>query len=86
MDFNLLEQSRPFAVDLIKKRVSPKRLAGEASKSISELFELLKVLPGQSQVILSRMLRGELEIRLVNDEMLQLMQDFKTSTDKLKYY
>jgi ubiquinone biosynthesis protein len=83
MDFNLLEQARPFAADLIKRRVSPRRLAKEATKSISDLFDLLKILPGQSQVLLSRMLRGDLEIRLVNEELVQLLRDFKTSIGRI---
>lgn len=83
IDFNLLEQARPFAADLIKQRVSPKRLAGEAAKGISELVDLLRVLPSQSQILLSRALRGDLEIRLVNDEMMQHIKDLKTCVNKI---
>lgn len=83
LDFNLLEQSRPFAADLIKQRVSPKRVAETATKSIYEFLELMKVLPGQSQILLSRMLRGDLEVRLINEELVQLLRDFKVSVNRI---
>jgi ubiquinone biosynthesis protein len=83
LDFNLLEQFRPFAADIIKQRVNPKRMAESATKSISEFLELIKVLPGQSQILLSRVLRGDLEVRLVNEELVQLLRDFKASVNRI---
>lgn len=82
-DFNLLEQSRPFAADLMKQRVNPKRMAETATKSFSELLELMKILPGQSQILLTRMLRGDLEVRLINEELVQLLRDFKSSINRI---
>ncbi len=82
-DFNMLEFVRPYAASLLKKRMHPKRLANIVSKNISEFGDLFKQMPRQTQLLLRKLLLGELEIGYVHSGLEPLITERRRSNKEL---
>lgn len=62
--FNAFSVARPFAADLIKRRLQPGNLIRRSADEFGRMLELLRALPERADTILARAGRGELEVRI----------------------
>lgn len=83
LDFNLIETARPYASSLLKKRMHPKRLATLASKNLSEMGEMIKFMPRQIQLILRKLLLGELQIGYIHTGLEPLIKERRRSSKEM---
>jgi len=61
-DFDILEVARPFAAELIRKRMEPAALAEEAKRLMMDVASVARSLPSETQEILRKLRRGKLRI------------------------
>ncbi|MGE5575863.1 MAG: 2-polyprenylphenol 6-hydroxylase [Syntrophothermus sp.] len=62
--FNAFTVARPFAAELIKKRLHPQNVVRRSTDELGHLLELLRVLPQRMDAILAKAGQGELEVRI----------------------
>ncbi|MFN0067002.1 MAG: ABC1 kinase family protein [Limisphaerales bacterium] len=63
-DFSLAELMQPFYAEAVKRRLAPTTLARRARRSVREWERLLGALPRDLGDVLSRVRRGEINVRL----------------------
>jgi len=63
-DFNALEVARPFAAELLRRRVHPAALARRGTRDAVELAKTLRGLPGQLERAIQRVNRGDVRMRV----------------------
>ncbi|REJ35182.1 MAG: ABC transporter [Bacillota bacterium] len=63
-EFNALEAGRPFAEELIRRRLHPAAAAGRFARDAGDLLETLLGLPEKVQRTLNRLNRGEVRVRV----------------------
>ncbi|MCD5401540.1 AarF/ABC1/UbiB kinase family protein, partial [candidate division NPL-UPA2 bacterium] len=61
-DFDFLRVAKPFAYDLIKKRLHPRKLLLNSVRTLSEMSSLLESFPGQVSQILRKFRQGEFKL------------------------
>ena len=82
-DFDFLEVAKPFAYDLIKKRLHPKKLFTNLIKTLSELSSSLESLPGQVSQILRRFRQGEFKLTIEHKGLEEEIKGRDRSTNRL---
>ncbi|MCK4261807.1 AarF/ABC1/UbiB kinase family protein, partial [bacterium] len=82
-DFDFLEVAKPFAYDLIKKRLHPKKLFTNLVKTLSELSSSLESLPGQVSQILRRFRQGEFKLTIEHKGLEEATRDRDRSSNRL---
>ncbi len=67
-DFDIIEESRPLFLDLLRKRYSPQRLGNEILRRMERLSGATSQLPEQLQEVLEDVRMGRLAIRITDTE------------------
>jgi len=67
-DFDIIEESRPLFLDLLRKRYSPQRLGNELLRRVERLSGATSQLPEQLQEVLEDVRMGRLAIRITDTE------------------
>jgi ubiquinone biosynthesis protein len=67
-DFDIIEESRPLFLDLLRKRYSPQRLGNELLRRVERLSGATSQLPEQLQEVLEDLRMGRLAIRVTDTE------------------
>jgi ubiquinone biosynthesis protein len=67
-DFDIIEESRPLFLELLRKRYSPQRLGNEILRRMERLSGATSQLPEQLQEVLEDVRMGRLAIRITDTE------------------
>lgn len=67
-DFDIIEESRPLFLDLLRKRYSPQRIGNELLRRVERLSGATSQLPEQLQEVLEDLRLGRLAIRITDTE------------------
>lgn len=81
--FNFFEAARPYARDLMLRRVSPEALVGKAARAVREVAETVEELPGQVRRILEQTSAGDLRIRFLHTGLEDLIHHLDLVTNRL---
>jgi ubiquinone biosynthesis protein len=68
-DFDILKESQPFFLELLKKRYSPERIGNELLRRMEKLSGATSHLPEQLQEVLDDLRLGRLAVRITDTEM-----------------
>jgi ubiquinone biosynthesis protein len=68
-DFDILKESQPFFLELLKKRYSPERIGNELLKRMEKLSGATTQLPEQLQEILDDLRFGRFAVRITDTEL-----------------
>lgn len=82
-DFDFLEVARPFAYDLIKKRLHPRKLLLNSVKALSEISSLLESFPGQVNRILRKFRQGEFKLAIEHKGLEEAIHGRDRSSNRL---
>ncbi|HTV21824.1 MAG TPA: AarF/UbiB family protein, partial [Polyangiaceae bacterium] len=67
-DFDIIEESRPLFLDLLRKRYSPQRIGNELLRRVERLSGATSQLPEQLQEVLEDLRMGRLAVRITDTE------------------
>jgi ubiquinone biosynthesis protein len=67
-DFDILKESQPFFLELLKKRYSPERIGSELLRRVEKLSGATTQLPEQLQEVLDDLRLGRLAVRITDTE------------------
>lgn len=68
-DFDILKESQPFFLELLKKRYSPERLGNELLRRVEKLSGATSQLPEQVREVMDDLRYGRLAVRITDTEM-----------------
>lgn len=84
-DILILEEAKPFAMELIRKRMSPTYQITKAYRTISDLSDIVKDIPGQLSYILKKVMKDKLKIEFVHSGLDRLIRDMDKSSNRLSF-
>lgn len=84
-DFNLAEIAKPYAKDLILERKSPQRLMVKLLNDLSELYNLIILIPRQLSKTLKKMEKGTFKLEFQHRGLENLIGALDRSTNRLSY-
>lgn len=84
-DFNLAEIAKPYVQDLILERKSPQRLIMKLLSDLSELYNLIILIPGQLSKTLKKMEDGVFKLEFQHRGLENLIDALDRSTNRLSY-
>lgn len=83
--FNMMEQARPFADQIVKERYAPGKIAKEAAKTLQAYQALGKSLPKDLKEFISRVNRNKFKIDLEHRGLDRLINDIDKSTNRISF-
>lgn len=84
-DFNLAEIAKPYAKDVILERKSPQRLMIKLLNDLSELYNLMILIPRQLSKTLKKMEKGVFKLEFQHRGLENLISALDRSTNRLSY-
>lgn len=84
-DIMILEEAKPFATELIKKRLSPTYQMTKAYRTLSDLSEIVKEIPGQFSYVLKKVMKDKLKIEFVHSGLDRFIRDMDKSSNRLAF-
>ena len=84
-DFVVLEEAVPFARKLLLRRADPRRQARIAYRTLRDLSDFLRALPGQVSRILQKLLEGKLAVDFVHKGYEPLLAELDRSSNRLSF-
>ncbi len=84
-DFNMVEQIRPFAEQVIKDRYSPGNIAKETAQTLQAYHALGKSLPKDIKEFINRINRNKFKIDLEHRGFERLVNDLDKSTNRISF-
>lgn len=84
-DIMILEEAKPFATELIKKRLSPTYQMTKAYRTLSGLSEIVKEIPGQFSYVLKKVMKDKLKIEFVHSGLDRFIRDMDKSSNRLAF-
>ncbi len=84
-DFNMVEQLRPFAEQIIKDRYSPSTVAKETMQTLQSYHALGKSLPKDIKEFINRINRNKFKIDLEHRGFERLVNDLDKSTNRISF-
>src|SRR3989338_5606920 len=84
-DIMILEEAKPFATELIKKRLSPTYQMTKAYRTLSDLGEIVKEIPGQFSYVLKKVMKDKLKIEFVHSGLDRFIRDMDKSSNRLAF-
>jgi len=84
-DFNLAEIAKPYAKDVILERKSPQRLISKLLNDLSELYNLVILIPRQLSKTLKKMEKGVFKLEFQHRGLENLINALDKSTNRLSY-
>ena len=83
--FNMVEQLKPFAEDIVRHRYSPGNLAKEATRTLHAYQALGKSLPKDLKEFINRINRNQFKIDLEHRGLERLINDLDKSTNRISF-
>ena len=84
-DFNMVEQLRPFAEQIIKDRYSPTTIAKETAQTLQSYHALGKSLPKDIKEFINRVNHNKFKIDLEHRGFERLVNDLDKSTNRISF-
>ena len=84
-DFNMVEQLKPFAEQIITERYSPTNIAKDAAKTLQSYQALGKSLPKDIKEFINRINRNKFKIDLEHRGFERLINDLDKSTNRISF-
>jgi len=84
-NFNMVEQLKPFAEQIIRERHSPAHLTREASRTLQEYQALGKSFPRDLKEFINRVNRNKLKIDLEHRGLENLISDLDKSSNRISF-
>ncbi|MBI4377518.1 MAG: 2-polyprenylphenol 6-hydroxylase [Nitrospinae bacterium] len=84
-DITVIEEAKPFAKNLIRKRLSPAYQVTKVYKTICDLSDVLKEIPGQFSHVLRKVMKDKLKIEFVHSGLDRLIRDMDKSSNRLSF-
>ncbi len=84
-DIMIIEDAKPFANELIKKRMNPAYQITKAYRTLGNLNDILKEIPGQVGNILRKIIKDRLKIEFVHSGLDRLIRDMDKSSNRLSF-
>ncbi|MBN1958755.1 MAG: ubiquinone biosynthesis protein UbiB [Desulfuromonadales bacterium] len=84
-DFNMVEQLKPFAEQIVKERYSPLNMAKEATRTVQGYQALGKSLPKDIKAFINRINRNKFKIDLEHQGLERLINDLDKSTNRISF-
>jgi len=84
-DFNFAEHIKPFVGRIIRRRLNPNMLAYETSKGMRDLYNLLKILPRELELLLKRMRRGNMGVELRHRGLENFIREMDRSSNRISF-
>lgn len=84
-DFNMVEQLKPFAEQIIKDRYSPSNIAKETAQTLQSYQALGKSLPKDIKEFINRINHNKFKIDLEHRGLERLVNDLDKSTNRISF-
>lgn len=84
-DFNMVEQLKPFAEQIVKERYSPLNMAKEVTRTVQSYQALGKTLPKDIKAFINRINRNKFKIDLEHQGLERLINDLDKSTNRISF-
>lgn len=84
-DFNMIEQLKPFAEQIIAERYSPTNIAKDTAKTLKAYQALGKTLPKDIKEFINRINRNKFKIDLEHRGFERLINDLDKSTNRISF-
>lgn len=84
-EFNLVEQLKPFAENIVKNRYSPSSIARDATKTLQAYQSLGKSLPKDIKEFINRVNRNKFKIDLEHRGLERLINDLDKSSNRISF-
>jgi ubiquinone biosynthesis protein len=84
-NFNMVEQLKPFAEQIIKDRYSPSSIAKETTKTLQSYHALSKSLPKDIKEFINRVNHNKFKIDLEHRGLERLVNDLDKSTNRISF-
>jgi len=83
--FDYLAAARPYVEELVARRRRPAQLLKKARKNIESLADLATGIPRQVRSVVSKVLRGDLGIKLHHEGLSHLIRDLDRASNRLSF-
>jgi ubiquinone biosynthesis protein len=84
-EFKIMDVAKPYALQLIKKKYDPVRLAEKARRSADDVVEFLISTPKQMRTFLRQMIRGDVTFNIKNIGLDKVIRDIDKSANRLAF-
>jgi ubiquinone biosynthesis protein len=84
-DILIIEEAKPFAKELIQKRMSPAYQMTKAYRTLSDISDIMKEIPGQISHVLRKVIKDRLKIEFVHSGLDRLIRDMDKSSNRLSF-
>jgi ubiquinone biosynthesis protein len=83
--FDYMAAARPYVEELVARRRHPAQLLKKARKNIDSLADLATGIPRQVRSVVSKVLRGDLGIKLHHEGLSHLIRDLDRASNRLSF-
>ncbi len=84
-DFNMVEQLKPFAEQIVKDRYSPKNVAKDVARTLQSYQSLGKSLPKDIKEFINKVNRNKFKIDLEHRGLERLINDLDKSSNRISF-
>jgi ubiquinone biosynthesis protein len=84
-EFNYFEAAKPYAIELVRRRRDPLRVAKNAAKNVSEFADAFSLLPKQLRATFRKIMHGDIRVTMHHEELQHLIRDIDKSSNRLAF-
>ncbi len=84
-DFNIIEHARPYVRKLLRRRYDPTKYLHDLYIMTNETTSFLRGLPSEMGSLLSKIMKGELEIRFLHEGLERFISQLEKSSNRLSF-
>jgi ubiquinone biosynthesis protein len=84
-DFDFISAAEPYAMKLMKERISPDRIYERAVKNFGELGDFAVLFPKQMKQIVKKILRDDIHMKLTHVGLDKLIRDMDRSSNRIAF-
>jgi len=84
-DFDLIAEAKPYIKRLLRRRLQPDRIAYESLKTMRDLYNLIKILPRETELLLRRLKRGEVSLEFQHRGLENLITELDRASNRLSF-
>lgn len=84
-DFDFISAAEPYAIKLMKQRISPGRIYEKTVKNIEEIGDFAVLFPKQMRQIIRKLLSGDIHMKLTHVSLDRLIRDMDRSTNRIAF-
>ena len=83
--FNFFDEIKPYAQKLFLRRLDPQKFSYEALKTARDIYDLIKIMPHELELLLRRMRRGRMAIEFQHRGLENLIRGLDRSFNRLAF-